>query len=166
MPLFSAEDITRIPNPDPNWHYTWVYTEPQCMSDYIQAGWQLVKEDEAKSLFGSGVVNYVTTSDGRIRRGDLTLMKIEIEKAREIEAMRLREAREQKAMTDERFMAGVQEIGHPGIKPFVMSGEEYADREKFDRRESQNRVGYTGGEKTDLGTPGSEDKTASSTKKK
>jgi hypothetical protein len=123
------------------------------MSDYLQAGWELCKgEEEAKSLFGSDVVNYVTTSDGRIRKGDLTLMKIPMPRYREIQEMRLREAREQKSMTDDRFMAGIEEIGHPGIKPFVMEGEEYADRQEFDQRESQNRVGYTGGGETTKST--------------
>ena len=142
--LFFNHDPSHIPNPDPNYHYLWAPMNPTVLADYLYSGYEfVVNEKEIKELFGEQIASIMRTSDGRVRRGDTVLLKCPRERWEEIQKMLQEEADDQKRASEASFFNAIDSIGHRGIKPFMMSGEEYADRRAFETRESNNRVGYT-----------------------
>lgn len=146
MPLFSDQDITYIPNPDPEWHYLWCPIKPDVLIDYIQSGYEMVvKPEEVSALYGGDdVARTILSATGRVQRGDMILLKMPLPKWKEIEAFQARQAADRMEAGKQDFHARIEKIGSKHITSFEMPVEEHFDRKEHATREGRPRVGYTG----------------------
>ncbi len=141
MPLFTDEDITFIPHPKPDTHYLWGPADPTELSDYLQSGYSLVTKQEAEEIYDSkDMASTLTDINGRIRRGDMILLKTSAARAAEIQAYMDRKHRDQEGRTRQSFHQAIDRIGHKAITSYEAPVGEMAEQRKFAQRESNNRV--------------------------